>query len=1086
MPSYCCFLDPVGDYTEKSLEDLSPAGQKYGFPIFNAPKEIDEFKVIKALSRGFYGATYVVQDDLLQKKVLKVIPVKVYKTFKKDFHEECTNHARIAAGTEHIVGINRKLSPVNILFPEIAEIECHVAVLDYVNGETLENIMDEETMLEPSKIAQMAIDLLRLLEELNNKQINHNDLHAGNLILKELEEGNRRADELNNYIKVIAIDLGSLSEESKSDNTRIGDINRISLYLQILSKKLLKLPKDSNDNAYKLAYLLDEQARLMSAQVENQTLIGFNDAIEAIKETFRKTYYPWKIPLKLKNFADSYNAQTLQPWYVPSLIVDPDDKWINSISNKGPLLITGMRGCGKTMLLRALEFHARAVPANNKEESNKAILLERLKNETYVGLYVSSRKLLDKLGKDSKEPLFEPFSRLFISYALEGIRAIRHLQDINQEFVVPSYFKTIKEVLNNSLSNKEILQNVQSESSLENILVDIMFSLNKGEDFYRIDLAPSNAFQGLAEAIRNSTTIWQSHYILFLLDDVSTRYFHQNNIAELLSSLIFQNEICAFKITSEAQTIEVILNSPGNIEKARLGRDVESFDLGQNVYGRIKDKGLKNGTNFIEEILIKRADYYSNHPNHKPSEMLGSNTLINVARTICNISEGNDLKNKVYYGMTTLAGICVGDIGEVIHLYDSILKHYDNKFPISPEKQSRCFRDLSSTRLFQLNRFKSDYRLKDFALSFAEASHELLKRSYKYTPKRLRQYYCIYITISSGSKEEQDKQFDKLIELIDAGIFVFAGGSQNPRLPNSMTNPVKQFVLLYRKLYGITNLIGLQQADRFELNGDNLVEFLANPKKGKEILMRGLDHKGTIINESPKGDYKLLVGESKQAELELFEQNQDNNGFQYSLETQKFLHEKTPNVKFFQGEDFQSMTFDYLILGLGFEERALATIQDFFQQNGKAKKAICINYSEKGQSKSILNLLERNNIEFEIAEHDFYLENKNLAVFENKNILCCVSGLSKGLIFNLINNLYLKNKIVFSHTYAENYYPLDSDIQKFLTKYDRSEYNYELLEQMTAELVKGEKGPYIPFQMHNSNSDESKKKSTHCFFIAKI
>jgi len=1078
MPSYCCFLDPIGDYTDKNLEDLSPAGQKYGFPLINAPEKIGDYIVKKPISRGFYGATYVVEDGLLQKKVLKVIPKRIYEYFKKDFNQECILHARIASDSQHIVGINSKFEAA-IDFPTVATIDCYVAVLDFVKGDTLEQVLKDGNSISSSKIAQIAIDLFRLLHELNNKQTNHNDLHAGNLILKELEDSNKRADEINNYCRVVAIDLGSLSEESKSNKERIGDINRISNYLKILSKRLLEAPDESNDNDYKLAYLLDEQASFMSSKVENQTLVGFTDAIESIKGAYRKTYLPWKEQLELKNFGDSYNAQTLQPWFVPALLVDPDFKWLTKISNKGPLLITGMRGCGKTMLLRAIQFHARAVPIS--EEENNSQLKERLQNEKFVGLYVSSRRLLDKLGKPDDEPLYEPFSRLFIAYALESIRTIRHFSDIEPTFVESSYYLKIKDVLKNVFKNDVDLSEINSDVSLENFLIDALFSLSKGEDKFVIELSPSNAFHSLAESIKKCSAIWTNHYILFLLDDVSTRYFHQKNIADLLSALIFQSEICAFKITSEAQTIEVILNSPGNIEKARLGRDVESFDLGQNVYEKIREGGLKNGIRFLEKILLKRAKYYANHPKLNPSELLGENTLINVAKTICNVPTQKDLKNKVYYGMSSLAGICVGDVGEVINLYDAIIKNYNNSYPIKAEKQSECFRDLSSIRLFQLNRIKSDINLKDYALSFAEASHELLMNSFKFTPHKLRQYYSIYIKITSGSKEKQDEQFQKIIELIDSGIFVFAGGSINPRLTSSDTNPIKQFVLIYRKLYGVTNFIGLQQADRFELNGDRLIEYLDNPKKGKEILMRGLGNRVKENDDDSKYKVSTLKDEINKETPNLFDSIQEPD-IEIPEDITELIKDKLPITNFFDKNDLELIDFDIVILGLGFEDRALETVNDIFNQGIRFKKAICVKYFEEGQTKPILELLDHKGVKYDIIPFEsFLLENK----ISNNNILCCVSGLPKSLIYRIVGNLYQNNRVVFSHTYAKDYYPLDSDITSYLNDCTKSEFSFEFLEEVTSELVKGEKGPYDIVELSDSNSDESKKRVLITFSSAK-
>ena len=78
----------------------------------------------------------------------------------------------------------------------------------------------------------------------------------------------------------------------------------------------------------------------------------------------------------------------------------------------------------------------------------------------------------------------------------------------------------------------------------------------------------------------------------------------------------------------------------------------------------------------------------------------------------------------------------------------------------------------------------------------------------------------------------------ELRKLIDAGVFVLQGGV--PRAKTRDGDPVQKFILKYRKLFGLSSFIGLSDRDRFELSGEDLREWLANPKRSKEILMRNL------------------------------------------------------------------------------------------------------------------------------------------------------------------------------------------------------------------------------------------------------
>ena len=61
-----------------------------------------------------------------------------------------------------------------------------------------------------------------------------------------------------------------------------------------------------------------------------------------------------------------------------------------------------------------------------------------------------------------------------------------------------------------------------------------------------------------------------------------------------------------------------------------------------------------------------------------------------------------------------------------------------------------------------------------------------------------------------------------------------------PRTKTRDSNPTHQFILTYRKLYGLSSFIGLSNRDRFELSGQDLIAWLKDPANGADILGRNL------------------------------------------------------------------------------------------------------------------------------------------------------------------------------------------------------------------------------------------------------
>src|SRR5258708_14176495 len=359
---FACFIHPE-IRSEDFDSDICPKCQKsFLFPIEEFPEKIGEFKVIKPLDRGFYSAAYIVEAGPFKRnQVIKVVPVSIYSFYKKDFVKECEEHALAAEGSEHIINIiDRKLN-VEVDFKGI-KINCHFAVLDFVDGETLREFLLKDEDVDAITIAQLSMDMFALLEELRNKDIFHNDLHTGNLVVQKLNNKTRRADAEDPFVRLVAIDFNSVSDKSKSDpgKSRLNDLHYIVRHLNELTEHLLKEPEKTSDLNYRLAAILSERAALLSPVSTSQRLPAFDECIQDIRQAIHQQFSPWTEKPMLRKFNDGYNAQTLSSWFVPYLLVDPDQKWLTAISTQGPQVITGMRGCGKTMLLRALQFHARA------------------------------------------------------------------------------------------------------------------------------------------------------------------------------------------------------------------------------------------------------------------------------------------------------------------------------------------------------------------------------------------------------------------------------------------------------------------------------------------------------------------------------------------------------------------------------------------------------------------------------------------------------------------------------------------------------------------------------------------------------
>lgn len=1074
MSKYCCFNCPEKDYSEKELSGICPKCSKhYGFPLDDMPKEIGNFSIEKSIARGFYGATYlaVSKERIPKQRVLKVIPKSIYTFFKKDFDAECKEHAELQ--NEHIVEIydyfDEEVNFGGTIIP------CHISVLDYIDGKSLEEVMESDISIE--RLTQIAIDLLEILEVLKNNNKNHNDLHPGNIIVSNLQQGTRRIDQIDNGIKLIIIDLNSASDKTQSSNNRLGDINWIGDTIQKLVKQFIDRKESSKENLTdkenRILVHFENYSKLLKQRVENTRIPNYSDLIFDIRNAYVHVADPWNESFSLKSFDYAYNAQTLKPNYVPALFVDPERKFFKESIKPGPSIIYGMRGCGKTLLLLGLTFYSRISKENVDEYSNSGNegIINRIKDDGFIGLYINANKLLDAVGKN-QNTIYKPLERMYLRFSQEALRTLMTLKKIKDDCASDLFYENIAKEINSKVNDLDISY-IKSERELDDLLTKKINILENGKgDDINISTAAPILFENLSTVITNCSEILRNHNILYLLDDLSTRYLSIDNITPLISTFIFQSDKCAFKITTEEQTLNAILLSPGNQEKVRPDRDLQTYNLGNQV-----NEEIRKNNDFVIDILKKRGECFSESLPH-PKSLLGDCSLQEIAKTITQTGRKKKEKKQFYHGITMLSKVCVGDIGDIIHIYNLMLEKYKNvkNIPLSDDIQNDVYQAVSANKLFDVDRNRND--LKDFAITFAKASYKLLMESRNTNPLRLRQYNSINVNITSGN---QDFQIDKLRSLVDAGIFIYDGSPKSPRTTGNNTNPLLQFKLAFRKLLGLTNFIGVSQSDRFELSGEELENWLRNPQEGESILLKNKTIEDDILEPEtvePNTFFNKAPLTSTQGTL-LFETENDLNNMNEIL---NFLVDQ--NTILLSKKEFDNKSIeDYkqYLLGVGFEDRTFESLQKVLSATNLDIIYAIEHSLEEGKFDDIKKLLIQSgkNIQF-INEKKIGEIN-----FRAKTIID-VSGLSKAMIFNSIigagSNL---NNVAILETEAMKLSPSDEDLNDIINP-SANKQATAILKEVTERIESSEIEPYVISRIYNTDTDESNYRVILCFSSAKF
>ena len=561
---------------------------------------------------------------------------------------------------------------------------------------------------------------------------------------------------------------------------------------------------------------------------------------------------------------------------------------------------------------------------------------------------------------------------------------------------------------------------------------------------------------------------------------------------ELLSALLFQSPVCAFKFTSEWQTIELGLQSPGRIHPIREGRDLAVFDLGADVFQTINANGKDRGNDFVAQILQQRAKFHASHPKWGPKDLLGDIPLERVAREIAAAGTTSKDRKHAYRGLSCLTSVCVGDLGDVIKLYEEIIKRASAgrkglSIPIDDSIQAECFQAISSRRLYDLNRRGGIY--KGHALAFAEAARELLVRSYREAVKskakspRLRQYTSLYVRVTSNDKASLKQQIDLLRELIDAGVFVYSGGS--PRTKTKDSDPIQQFKLSYRKIYGLASHIGLADRDRFELSGPDLEEWLAKPNK--DVLLRN-QIKGELAertgNEEPVESVVAVPIRTTVSAAEV-------QGALFNVEATIEFGGSAPAlsnvakpidvvIRPLVPSELGGMALGGIIVGLGFEDRTLAS-NELLAKHVSSGTVHAVRYDLPGHSEAILRAWSASGRV--VSELPYEAAIAALPAIAGL-ALVDISGLSKPLIFATVcRELKEKGRVLVCLTAAEHHYPLEEDLRDLFAA-QKVDDPLAFLDSLSG-VLKGEQGPYRDVRLVDEEVDLSRSRALIAFASAK-
>jgi serine/threonine protein kinase/predicted SnoaL-like aldol condensation-catalyzing enzyme len=620
-------------------------------------------------SSGYKSVVWKGVDEYSQPVAIKFATYEDY--IERSFLEEAGRAAKLRGYSQFAYFYDADI--IEISFPDGKKRKFVCFVEEWIDGLTLKEFIQKKEIT-PSFIVNYVREMGEALNILKTLNFRHDDLHFGNVMVANPKKGM-----LSKEFTVKIIDMGSLKPYDAPLTKPKDDHGMFTDHLIALCNAMLF---NSNRQRKPLCLIQKrfrkEMISLLNSMLEEDRQIALFEPSK-IKSQFEHAYiraqHPYRdIELKLEDPFDYISAEHIANDKLLVNLFAESCPWVKEVTSPNPILLTGPRGCGKSMVFRRFSLKALLYKS-----------LEDIKNCPIAGFYIScSADIRNRFGWITSETLADRFRKEIIHYFnLLLSREVCHtLLLISQREDRETLFgfgeiqeKELYAFLIDKLAIKgEGKIRLQGVTPLEHILEIIESEMNLCyESFlrgYNLEFTTSTPFLSeLTRFLKNKVRYFNDKIITFLLDDFSIHRISEP-VQLILNPIIWDRQPThIFKLSAEKYGAECILEFQSeSAPTADFTREFREIDCGR-FYISLSDKGLLlDLMNFAKELLdhrLKLAGYEGTtetiigHSEY-PEGSLGRALILGKKRY------------DQYHGLETIAEICSGDISALLEIYRRI------------------------------------------------------------------------------------------------------------------------------------------------------------------------------------------------------------------------------------------------------------------------------------------------------------------------------------------------------------------------------------------------------------------------------
>lgn len=543
----------------------------------------------------------------------------------------------------------------------------------WVNGETLQHRCESHTKaLDPEFICTVILEILRAIRFLASRNLKHDDLHWGNVMLKTRDPHLALTAHDRAELRVSIIDMGSLKPYEQATSKSRNDF----LCLLEIMVNLYNIAWTHRQIPASNPFFISGFRKLIEQMADEDHLRYFPreeslpEAIIELRESLRRPQFPeFNRPfqpfeaISAEHLADDVTLMSLfegsLPWFMPVL-------------ESKPIVLTGPRGCGKSMLFRYMAARTHLASASKRIESEPAL--------SFFGIYVScASHLQNNLVWIARKPgrardLAESIATFFqlvvmrellralaVAYQSESARAKYCLTESGFDELI-SYIERFFEqsVETPRLTSK--LRILHFADDLDRLRVSLHLDLlNQRQPK---TLLPDTFLSDVASQLRVFLPCFARIPVVFLLDDYSSNRVHPD-IQSILNRIIFERrDSHYFKVSCEKFGF-----IPNDIDGVRIdpSREYEEIDAGSYATADLPEATSRK---FLAGLIDRRLELAK--WQGRTESLIGSSRreFKDDAALAKYIREKGSTQGKHYYyfGIEHLARLWSGDIATILQI----------------------------------------------------------------------------------------------------------------------------------------------------------------------------------------------------------------------------------------------------------------------------------------------------------------------------------------------------------------------------------------------------------------------------------